>query len=96
MELAGRGKDWSRRRNWADFGPGLNSSGSSHLSRHRQGRLAGGVAKPGGSVGLGGALGGPAGGLGGLQGGIGGLQGGLDGPAAGRKRQATELPSVCD
>ena len=84
MEMAGRGKDWSRRRNWADFGPGLNSSGSSHLSRHRQGRLAGGVAKPGGSVGLGGALGHD------------GLQGGLGGPAAGRKRQATELPPVCD
>ena len=83
-ELAGRGAEWSKRRNWADFGHSLKNSGpsTSHLSRHRQ-------VRPGGS-------GGPEGGLGGLQGGLGGLQGGLGGLVAGRRRQANELPSVCD
>ena len=89
IELAGNGKDRSRKRNWADFGPGLTSGSSPHLSKHRQGRLAGGVVRPGGSVGLESALGGP-------EGGLGGLQGGLNGPAPGRKWTAIELPSVCD
>ena len=83
MELSGRGKEWNSRRNWADFGPNLNSGSSSHLTRHQQGRLAAGVVRPGGAVE------GPEGGLGGLQGGLGGL-------AAGRSRPAIELPSVCD
>ena len=85
-ELAGRGAEWSKRRNWADFGHSLKPGPStSHLSRHRQGRLV----RPGGSVGPGGALGRPEGGHGGLQGGLGGL-------VAGRRRQAIELPYVCD
>ena len=97
MELSGRGKEWNSRRNWADFGPNLNSGSSSHLTRHQQGRLAAGVVRPGGAVeGPEGGLGGLQGGLGGLQGGLGGLQGGLGGLAAGRSRPAIELPSVCD
>ena len=59
VERAGK----SRRREWAEFGPSLNS-GAGHLRpRRHQGRFAGGAVRPEGPVGLGGAVGGlgPAG-----------------------------------